>query len=169
MFRRYCRDLTALFVVVVALALAMSGCAGHKQTIQTARAIRDAEPNEPDTSRPSAPAATEAVSEPTAAFAPIMFDFDRYNIRDDQLFVIDQNVRAIKGAPALRIEGYADERGTGDYNLALGQRRADAVRKALSVRGAVADMQAVSYGEEFAAGHDEIGWATDRRVDIKRR
>jgi peptidoglycan-associated lipoprotein len=70
----------------------------------------------------------------------------------------------------VRVEGNADERGSSEYNLALGQRRANNTRKALVLSGAKASqIEAISYGEEkpVATGHDEDSWAQNRRSDIK--
>jgi peptidoglycan-associated lipoprotein len=70
----------------------------------------------------------------------------------------------------VRLEGNADERGSNEYNLALGQRRADGVKKMLMLGGAKAgQLESVSYGEEkpMASGHNEASWAQNRRTDIK--
>jgi peptidoglycan-associated lipoprotein len=70
----------------------------------------------------------------------------------------------------VRIEGNCDERGSREYNLALGQRRAEAVKKIMTVLG-VSDgrIETISFGEEkpVAMGHDEAAWAKNRRADIK--
>ena len=70
----------------------------------------------------------------------------------------------------IRIEGNCDERGSREYNLALGQRRAEAVKKVMTVLGVGdARIETVSYGEEkpVGMGHDEASWAQNRRADIK--
>jgi len=77
-------------------------------------------------------------------------------------------LRKNKGAK-VRVEGNCDERGSSEYNLGLGQRRANSVKKALIIAGAkAAQIETVSYGEEKprAAGHDEASWAQNRRADI---
>jgi peptidoglycan-associated lipoprotein len=69
----------------------------------------------------------------------------------------------------IRIEGHADERGTREYNLALGERRADSVSRLLQLQGVLDDqIEILSYGEELpaASGHDERSWALNRRVEI---
>ena len=69
----------------------------------------------------------------------------------------------------IRLEGHADERGSREYNMALGQRRADAVRKASSALGVGNDrMETISFGEDKpkSTGHDEAAWAQNRRVEI---
>ena len=170
MFVRYCRDLTVLFIVVLAAAMLLAGCAGRHSLTQPSRIVKDV-PAPPLSASQESPPVQEAVIQKTLVigFAPIMFDFDKYNIRGDQKFVMGRNIVAIGTRRDLILEGYCDERGTSEYNLALGQRRADAVRKALIQRGVTGEMQTISYGKERATGRDEVGWAMDRRVEIRAR
>jgi peptidoglycan-associated lipoprotein len=101
----------------------------------------------------------------------IYFDFDSYAVKDDYQPLLQQHSTYLKGHPERRvlIQGNTDERGTSEYNLALGQKRAEAVRRAMSLMG-VADtqMEAVSLGKEkpVATGHDEAAWAQNRRADL---
>ena len=91
----------------------------------------------------------EAVKEVT--FEDVHFDFDRYSLRPEALRVLDEAVRSLQDSPNLRvtIEGHTCNIGTAEYNLALGERRANAVRDYLASRGVPASrMQTVSYGEE---------------------
>ncbi len=102
----------------------------------------------------------------------VYFEFDRYEIKDEYRGLIEAHAKYLRDhkARSVSLEGNADERGSREYNLALGQKRAEAVRKALSLLG-VADTQleAVSFGEEKprAQGHDEAAWAENRRADIR--
>ncbi|MEY4750183.1 MAG: hypothetical protein RIQ60_2397 [Pseudomonadota bacterium] len=102
----------------------------------------------------------------------VYFDFDKAAVKSDGEVVIQRHGKYLSANPALaiRIEGNADERGSAEYNLALGQKRAEAVRQALKVVG-VRDtqMEAVSLGKEHpkAAGHDEAAWAENRRADLQ--
>ncbi len=101
------------------------------------------------------------------------FDFDRSEIRDDMRDVLKANAEALKASDAVAvIEGHADERGSEEYNLALGERRAEAVRRYLSALG-VSDsqMRIVSYGESkpAAMGHDESAWSLNRRAEFRTR
>ncbi|MGE5848785.1 MAG: peptidoglycan-associated lipoprotein Pal [Candidatus Methylomirabilota bacterium] len=117
--------------------------------------------------RPAAPGA-----QPTPAAVPlqdIFFDFDRSNIRDDQVAALNQDISWLKGnlTAKITIEGHADERGTNEYNLALGERRAKATKDYLVAAGIAADRIAtLSYGEErpFVLGHDESAWKWNRRA-----
>ena len=101
----------------------------------------------------------------------VYFDFDQFVIKasDGPLIERQGKYLASNRTLAIRVEGNADERGGREYNLALGQKRADAVVRALKVFG-VGDKQleAVSFGSEKPAiqGHDEVAWAQNRRVDL---
>ena len=101
----------------------------------------------------------------------VYFDFDQFVIKANDGPLIERQGKYLASKPglAIRVEGNADERGGREYNLALGQKRADAVVRALKVYG-VGDKQleAVSFGKEKpqALGHDEAAWAQNRRVDL---
>jgi len=101
----------------------------------------------------------------------IYFDFDSSEIKGDYTAVIAAHAKYLVSNPSIRVrlEGNTDERGSREYNIGLGERRAQAVRQALMLQG-VADSQitTVSYGEERPAvtGHTEAAWSKDRRVDI---
>lgn len=101
----------------------------------------------------------------------VYFGFDRYDIQPDYTAVVEAHGKYVAADKARKvmIQGNTDERGGAEYNLALGQKRAEAVRKALVIQGAAdAQLEAVSYGKEKpkASGHDEAAWAENRRADI---
>ncbi len=101
----------------------------------------------------------------------IFFDFDQAVIREDQKEAMLQNAQWLKAHSQVqvRIEGNCDERGTAEYNLALGQRRAEAVKEFLEGLGiSPKRMQTISYGFErpLDPGHNEEAWAKNRRVDF---
>lgn len=104
----------------------------------------------------------------------VYFDFDSYVVNDTYRNVIEANARYL-GAERKRemlVEGHTDERGGREYNLALGQRRAEAVARALTLLGvAESRIEAVSYGEERPAttGNNEAAWAKNRRAELKDR
>ena len=104
----------------------------------------------------------------------VYFDYDSYVIKPEFQALIDAHARYIRADRNRKvvIEGHTDERGGREYNLALGQRRAEAVRRALGLLG-VADSQveAVSFGKEkpAVAGGDEATWAKNRRAEISYR
>ncbi len=99
----------------------------------------------------------------------IFFDFDKYNLRQDSIAILNEDKAALAERPAihLTIEGHCDERGSEKYNLALGDRRAQAARQYLLLMGIQSDrIDTISYGEEhpFALGHNEEAWAKNRRA-----
>jgi peptidoglycan-associated lipoprotein len=104
----------------------------------------------------------------------VYFDFDSYVIRDEFKGMLDGHARVLMANRGKRmaVEGHADERGSREYNLALGQKRAEAVVRSLQLLG-VGDQQleAVSFGEERPAvqGSDEAAWAKNRRAELKDR
>jgi len=107
----------------------------------------------------------------SAPLLPVYFDFDKSNIREDQRSRIEKNAAYLKENMAVnvRIEGNCDERGTDEYNMALGERRALSAKKYLMNLGINADrMHTLSYGEEkpLLRGHDEYSWAQNRRDDF---
>jgi peptidoglycan-associated lipoprotein len=101
----------------------------------------------------------------------VYFDYDQFDIKANQAAVVERQGKylAANGALKVRVEGHADERGGREYNLALGQKRAEAVVRGLKAYG-VKDGQAepVSFGSEQpkAPGHDEAAWAQNRRADV---
>jgi peptidoglycan-associated lipoprotein len=104
----------------------------------------------------------------------VYFDYDDFSVQDAYRGVIETQGRYLGSHPelAVRIEGNSDERGSAEYNLALGQRRAESVLRALAIYGVKpAQVEPVSLGEEKpkANGHDEAAWAQNRRADIAYR
>jgi len=99
----------------------------------------------------------------------VYFDFDKSDLKPDARETLSRNAEWIKGHPTskVQIEGHCDERGTEEYNLALGERRANAVKNYLVSLGIDADrLYTISYGEELPAdpGHTEEAWAKNRRA-----
>ena len=106
-----------------------------------------------------------------APMLPIYFDFDKSNIRDDQKARLENDGDFLSAHPkvVIAIEGNTDERGTNEYNMALGERRAQTAKKFLMNMGIAGDrMFTVSFGEEkpLLYGHDELSWAQNRRDDF---
>jgi peptidoglycan-associated lipoprotein len=101
----------------------------------------------------------------------VYFDYDQYTIKDEYKATVEGHAKYVQGNRTLRVilQGNTDERGTREYNIALGQRRADAVKKLMMVLGATEiQVETVSFGKEKPRreGHDEASWAENRRVDI---
>ena len=102
-------------------------------------------------------------------FAPVFFEVDSAELSDAGRAVVTANAALLRKYPTwtVVVEGHCDERGSAEYNLALGERRAAAARAYLVSIGIVADrVRAVSYGKEFPfdPGHDEAAWAKNRRA-----
>jgi peptidoglycan-associated lipoprotein len=122
----------------------------------------------------SSGAATEDAAGPSGELLSkrvVYFDLDRADIRADSQAVITAHARYLAGASGqkVRLEGHADERGSREYNIGLGERRSQAVRRALLLLGvAESQLATVSYGEErpAAAGSDEQAYSLNRRVEI---
>jgi len=107
----------------------------------------------------------------TEGMLPVYYDFDSSDIRNDQVSRIEVNAEFMKNHPEyeVRIEGNCDPRGTNEYNMALGERRALSAKKYLVNLGIdEAKLSTVSYGEEriLLHGHDELSWAQNRRSDF---
>ena len=106
------------------------------------------------------------------ALQNINFDFDKYNLKPEAVKRLDQTGDWVSknAGVKIRIEGHCDERGTNEYNLALGDRRANSAKKYLVDLGIAADrLSTISYGEERPAdsGHNEAAWAKNRQDEFK--
>lgn len=101
----------------------------------------------------------------------VYFDFDKYDLTAESRAVLLAHADKLKGASvAVRLEGHADERGSREYNMALGEKRANAVRDFLVTQGVNgSSLETVSFGEEQPAvvGSDDASWAQNRRVELK--
>lgn len=132
---------------------------------------------------PAATADARSVATVTAAVDPLndpqgvlakrsaYFDYDSYILRNDAKSMVEAHGKYLSSHKGRKIviQGNTDERGGSEYNLALGQKRAEAVRKSLSLLGVPdAQMEAISFGKEKpkAVGHDEASWSQNRRADI---
>jgi peptidoglycan-associated lipoprotein len=102
-------------------------------------------------------------------YQPAFFDYDSYTLRDDARTALDRDAKLLRDNPsiAITVEGHCDERGTDEYNQALGERRAQAAREYLVAAGISASrLTVISYGKErpFATGQDEASWQQNRRA-----
>ena len=121
---------------------------------------------------PPAPAPTpapEPAPAPVALETVVYFDFDKSELRPETRALLTSHAAELKASPRnLTLEGHADERGTREYNLALGERRALAVRDFLRSEGVISPIEVVSYGEErpVNSASNEAAWQENRRVEI---
>jgi peptidoglycan-associated lipoprotein len=116
-------------------------------------------------------ATTSSASSEATLSSVVYFDFDQYALTAESRAVLLAHADKLKGASvAVRLEGHADERGSREYNMALGEKRANAVRDFLVTQGVNgSSLEVVSFGEEqpAATGSDEASWSQNRRVEVK--
>lgn len=114
---------------------------------------------------------TTPVAEEVSLTNVVYFEFDKYDLTAESRAVLLAHADKLKGASvAVRLEGHADERGSREYNMALGEKRANAVRDFLVTQGVNgSSLEVISFGEEQPAvvGSDESSWAQNRRVEVK--
>ena len=122
---------------------------------------------------PGGPYSPAALRDPNSILSKrsIYFDFDEYTVKEQFRPIIEAHAKYLQVNRNARVtlQGNTDERGTREYNIALGQRRADAVKKMMVLLGAQEiQIETVSFGKEKPRreGHDETSWAENRRVDI---
>jgi len=164
----------AMACVVVSLSLLVGGCA--KQKVQSDKDMAGGAPaagQEESLASKWIGGDSGAVLEgrTTAPMLPIYFDFDKSDIRADQKDRIKKNGELLIGSASarVRVEGNTDERGTNEYNMALGERRAvTAVKYLVNMGVAEARIDTLSFGEEkpLNLGHDEMAWSQNRRDDF---
>lgn len=152
-------------VLVFAAFLGGCGCFQAKQEgVKPAPA-----PTPPPPTQPPAPVPVTPPPAPAVDLKDINFDFDKSNIRSDAAEILKGNTGWFNANPGkkVRVEGHCDERGTVEYNLALGQRRADSTKAYMSQLGVDARLlETVSYGKEkpLCTEHNEDCWAKNRRA-----
>jgi peptidoglycan-associated lipoprotein len=169
--------------LIVLVAAALAGCASKETKTDTPVTDRSSATTPPSQMARQSPNTTPSRSssvtgdplrDPNNILSKrsVFFDYDSNAVKDEYRGVVQAHSRYLgdKRDSKIRIEGNCDERGSREYNLALGQRRAEAVKKVMTVLG-VADgrIETVSYGEEkpMSQGHDEQAWSQNRRADIK--
>jgi peptidoglycan-associated lipoprotein len=182
-------DAQAFLVLVLLLTVIVGACA--KKTPPVARpmpppAVSAGTETPPRPPEPPRPVAEPVIVPPMPAedaigskslddlnrdspLRPLFFELDSSDVSTDGQQVLQSNAAVLKKYPAMQItiEGHCDERGTAEYNLALGERRAMAAKTYLVSLGIPADrVKTVSYGKEFPfeAGHDDNAWAKNRRA-----
>jgi peptidoglycan-associated lipoprotein len=169
----------AFYSVVLSAVLALAGCSSttaEPESSSTAPAIPSPESKTeltpapaPSTSSLEAFQRGESTATPAASpLKEVYFDFDRYDLRPDARETLKVNGDWLKGNPSavVEIEGHCDERGTNEYNMALGAKRAQAAMDYLTTLGVAANrLSTISYGEELPVcqEHTEECWAKNRR------
>ncbi len=159
--------------LAVAALLALGACSSGVKLDDTANAGAGTAGTGADPRAVTPVTAADPLNDPNSPLAKrsIYFDFDSYTVKPDYQGMLGAHAKYLgtnQGRKIL-IQGNTDERGTSEYNLALGQKRAEAVRRSLASMGVPdSQMEAVSLGKEKpkATGHDEASWAENRRADI---
>lgn len=185
------RGMIALLAALSLAALVAGGCA-NKEVVKTEEPVVKAEPVKAEVApKPEPPKAEPAKVEPAkteppqmgegqgakasageTAFEAVYFDFDKSDLRQDARDVLSKNAEILlktKTDAKVKIEGNCDERGSAEYNLALGERRAKSAMQYLLTLGVAKDrLSVISYGKEKANANakDESAWSKDRRDDF---
>ncbi|MCI0699094.1 peptidoglycan-associated lipoprotein Pal [candidate division KSB1 bacterium] len=165
------------FILLLSLVV-LAGCGGSKvQTLPVQEPeqteVREPEPVAPPEPQPETRAVEESPAVPFV-LQNVYFDFDKYDLTSEALQTLADNARVLKAYPDARIaiEGHCDERGTVEYNLALGDKRAKAAKDYLVSLGVDASqISTISYGKEqpLDPSHTEEAWARNRRAEFERR
>ena len=161
-------------IVAIAVLAVLIGCAHAQPPPEPVAQPQAAKPPAPPAPPPAPAAAPVEAARPVAppvAPVSVYFDFDSSEIKPDSRSALQSFSQAAQKRPDLRVrvEGNCDERGTTEYNLALGQRRADAAKRYLQNLGMDGShIAAISNGKEKprATGHDEDAWRENRRDDV---
>ena len=162
------RDVFINFFLLAAVCVALlAGCGQKSPSSDEAQGLGPAEPLETALSKED----MTSEGRTSAPMLPVYFAFDSSKLEGDQLERLKKNGAFLKEHPdvKVRIEGNCDPRGTKEYNLALGERRAQRARRYLVNLGIAPErLTTISWGEEklLLFGHDEMSWAQDRRDDF---
>lgn len=163
-----------LSIVALLTAAGLAGCQGNGSDDDMSNDMSDSGTNYETTRNvEELPEFNESWLFSDAGLEPVYFDYDSFSLRSDALATLGRNADKIKQVPGviIQIEGHCDERGTQEYNLALGEKRALATRSQLIKLGVSGDrIITISYGEEDPAdpGHSESAWARNRRCEFNR-
>jgi peptidoglycan-associated lipoprotein len=173
------------------IAGTLAGCAGAPTDEQSPAAVEERKPGaaqpgpaaKPQPVKPGAVARVDLTAKPKPAASPlkdpnsilskrsIFYDYDKFDVRDEFRALVEAHAKYLRANPGARmlIQGNTDERGSREYNLGLGQRRSEGVKRMLVLLGVKEEqIESVSLGEEKprAEGHDEGAWAKNRRSDM---
>lgn len=163
-------------LLIVLSGLALAGCPKKPQTIPDAQnpqtvGSETGTTSDSDVSGGALSAEQRALEEAKQAGTIVYFDYDRAEIKPEYVPVVAAHAKFLNGGAnrKVRLEGHSDERGSREYNIGLGERRAQTVRRALMLQGVTeAQITTVSYGEERPAvqGSDESAYSKNRRVEL---
>jgi peptidoglycan-associated lipoprotein len=159
-----------LLILLLSVALIFTACA-KKETTPVVEEVEPVEEVTPPLIEEEPEEAVEIEEAEPIVLEDIFFDYDKFNIKDEYKAVLSRNAETLLGNSdaKLLVEGHCDERGTNEYNLSLGEKRAKAVIDFYVTYGVDASrLSMISYGEEkpFAMGSDEKSWAKNRRAHM---
>ena len=171
------------YLMVAALAVVLAGCGSNvkldppiqgSETSTNGAGTDGQGAGQSTVTQVQAGASAGDVAGPAGVARVIYFDYDSFSVKPEYQGLVDQHARFLRSnqGRSISLEGNTDERGSREYNLALGQKRAEAVRRALTLVGANdTQIEAVSFGEEKPAvqGSSEDAYAKNRRVEIRYR
>jgi len=170
--------MTKISLVLIPAMFLIVGCGSKGEVKEETPAMEQptetmpAEP-EPEVTAVPEPAPVDPLDDPNSMLSQriVYFDFDSSTVREDALPIIKAHADYLASNSGVNItlEGHCDERGTREYNIALGERRADAVRRLLIANGVSSNqIRPISYGEERPAmlGHNESAWSANRRAEF---
>ncbi|MBL8525029.1 MAG: OmpA family protein [Betaproteobacteria bacterium] len=170
------RSKLALATTLAATFAVISGCASDKPAPaastpqQASTAATSSSGAQPSSTATSAQPAINSAALTRPSAQSVFFDYDSFSVKNQYANDVRANTDyMMKANINVELGGNADERGSREYNMALGQKRADAVKRAMTALGAKGDkIETISYGEDKPrkTGHDEASWAENRRVDI---
>jgi len=174
------RQLSFYALSLIAAAV-MAGCStpvplAEPAPVVTAPVVKAEAPAPTPTPMPERKVATVDLSaqytQEVSSHRAVYFDFDSFIVKDEYRGLVEAHAKRLNYTKtlAIRLEGNTDERGGSEYNLALGQKRAEAVAKSLTLLGvSPSQVEPTSFGKErpLDAGHNEAAWAKNRRVDLK--
>jgi peptidoglycan-associated lipoprotein len=165
------KRLLLLSLIAVTLLL-FYGCGTKPKPVEEVPPVEETKPQIPAEPKVETPPEPEIKKITESDFMIVYFDFDKYNLVDSAKRALDQNAQILKENSSIivQIEGHCDERGTIEYNLSLGEKRATSAKKYLKDLGIDDNrLQTISYGKErpVVFGQDEISWAKNRRDEFK--
>lgn len=161
---------------LIVAALTFAGCGKKTAPAPEPDVTQTEAPPPPEDTTPPAREETNVYVDPTAEYASVFiairFDYDQYKITGDAKPVLEKMASVLKEKPTWKVlvEGHCDERGTNEYNMGLGEQRAQSAKRYLVSLGVEESrFQTVSYGEErpLDSGHDEAAWVKNRRAEFK--
>jgi peptidoglycan-associated lipoprotein len=171
-----------MLCTTAALLVLLGGCQTTPKTESTGVAVEERTPSTSSTTTTgsgsgsvtgSATGTMNPLKDPRSMLSKrsVYFDFDRYEVKDEFKPLVEAHAKYLAGNKSARmtVQGNCDERGSREYNIALGQRRADQVKRMMALYGATdGQVETVSFGKEKPRnqGHDEAAWAENRRDDM---